>query len=267
MKKVLLLLLPFLLGSCTAVPRDEETNAPSTPSTQEEQHQEIPTEQEEHTQGGGTQTEEEHTQGEGTGTGGGTETGGEGTGTGGGTTPDVEHQDNDAISLDEWQHYEFHDGHKPAWNDDWDFYFGDTYKPVSSCFYECPNEDLDYSGIKFSDKKQYLVSPNFVSYPKVEVRFQFWLSGKSSSKYKATANEPQFKIQEYDSSNNLINTENFELSKRDVHNDNTPTEKTFYILQNQMTHFAFRFNNFIPNGDTGYMPVLCKISLKGWPRV
>mgnify|MGYP003301220440 CR=1 FL=1 len=277
MKKALLLLLPFLLGSCTATPKEEETNTQTTPSTQEEQHQELPTEQEEqhqeeHTEGGGTQTEEEHTQGGGTqteeehtddegggsGTGGGTETGGNTEGGGG------QQEETNGISLDEWREYEFHDGHEPVYHEDWDFYYGTTFEPMSNCLWKNPNEKVDYSGIEFFDKKQYMESPIFKSYVKLEVRFQFWFSSHQSTKYKATKNEPQFKIEEYNSKNVLINTDPINIEKSDIPKNNTALERKIYIHQNTMTHFNLRFNNFIENGDSGYTAILCKISLKGW---
>ena len=225
MKKsiIVFLFLPFLLGSC-----DPNGQSIKTPTEEQDKQQQD------------NQHENEYT--------------GEN---------EENHQQNSNILLDEWKDYEFHDGHKPAWNDEWDFYYGDTYKPLNSCFYECPNEALDYSGIKFYDKKEYLVSPNFSSCPKVEVKFQFWMSAKTGSKYKAVANEPQFKIEEFDSTNRLINTDNLFIEKSDVHTDNTPTEIKLDITQSKMTSFIVRFNNFVPNGSSGYMPVLCKISLKG----
>lgn len=271
MKKsiIALLLLPLMLGACDFNPSNHgENTSGQTQQNEEEQQssnhnhhqpinhnedddeeeQEIPPQQEEEEEENQPQHEDEEEE--------------ENTG-----ENEENHQQNSNISLDEWQEYEFHNGHKPAWNDDWDFYYGDTYKPLNSCFFECPNENLDYSGIKFFDKKEYLISPNFNSYPKVEVRFQFWMSAKTGSKYKAVANEPQFKIEEFDSTNKLINTDNLFIEKSDVHNNNTPTEKKLYITQNKMSSFIVRFNNFVPNGDSGYMPVLCKISLKGWQYV
>lgn len=236
MKKsiIVFLFLPFLLGSC-----DPNGQSIKTP-TEEQDKQQDNDESAEEKQQQDIQHEKEYT--------------GEN---------EENHQQNSNILLDEWKDYEFHDGHKPAWNDEWDFYYGDTNKPLNSCFYECPNEALDYSGIKFYDKKEYLVSPNFSSCPKVEVKFQFWMSAKTGSKYKAVANEPQFKIEEFDSTNRLINTDNLFIEKSDVHTDNTPTEMKLDITQSKMTSFIVRFNNFVPNGNSGYMPVLCKISLKG----
>ncbi len=274
MKKSILalLVLPLMLGACTLTQfkqeenpgeethqsqdENEESNQQSKPNedseqsgnneeeeTQEHTHEHEGNHDHEHTQIEDDEDEEEN----------------QNTGENEGNT-----QENTGISLDEWKEYEFHDGHEPAYHEDWDFYYGTTFEPFSNCLWENPNEDVDYSGIEFFDKKQYMESPIFVSYPKVEVRFEFWFSSHQSTKYKATSGEPQFKIDEYNSANTLINTDSIEIQKSDVPKNNTALKKTLYIKQGTMTHFNIKFNNFIPNNDSGYTAILCKISLKGW---
>ena len=257
-KRFLVILLPLLLASCDLTSgssqqqssgNSEQTSQTETEGEKQEQenqqeHQEEQHQEEHHEE----QHQEEHHE--------------EQTGGDEGNT-----EEKQGISLDEWHNYYFHDGHYFCYDPDWDFYYGTTYEPISSCKYENPNEDLDYSGIKFYDKKQYLVSPTFNCYPKIEMRITFWFSSKTTSDYKATENEPQFKIEEYNSSNKLINTDKIEIARSNVPHDNTAYVKKIYITQNAMTHFHIRFNNFVPNGGSGYMPVICEIGLKGWPRV
>lgn len=173
------------------------------------------------------------------------------------------HQENTAISLDEWKNYSFNNGISAAYNDDWEYYHDTTYKPAGD-LWKNPNEKADCSGIEFQYKKQYLISPNFVSYKKVEVSFTFWFSSHTSTKFKAEKDQPQFLIEEFNSSNTRINIDSMEITKNDIPKNGTTKEMTYYIRQETMTSFIFRFNNFIANGDSGYTAVLCKIALKGW---
>ena len=182
--------------------------------------------------------------------------------------PIVEEEDDEdeqGLNLDEWQNWTFSDGNKPQYSEDWDFYYGTSFEP-SGCLWENPKVE-EYNGIEFFDKKQYLESPVFKSYPKVEVRFEFWFSSHQSNKYKATDNEPQFKIEEYDSKENSVGVDTIEIAKSDIPKNNTTREKRIYITNSKMTHFNLKFNNFIPNGDSGYTAILYKVSLKGWPQV
>lgn len=248
-KSILLALLPLILASCTTTKPQEENNSTFTPTPQQTETGEGGNSGSTEQQQGGNNQE--------------TQTGGQEQSETG-TNTNVEHPTNTQISLDEWKNYAFHDGHEPCWNDEWDFYYGTTHNPISGCFFENPNEKVDYSGIDFSDKKQYLMSPNFESYLKVEVKFTFWFSSHTSSRYKAEKNQPQFKIEEYNSSNKLINTDVLEIEKSDIPNNNTAKEIKIYIRQSSMTHFDLRFNNFIANGDSGYTAELCDVALKGW---
>lgn len=230
MKRIIFLLtLPLLLGACT------------------------PTQSGKKTENGSQNTNSN------TGTGGNTETGGN-TGEEIIINYEEEHQENDAINLDEKRTWYFHEGKKPCWPEDWEFYYDTTHNPTSSCFWE--NSKTDDSGIKFYDKKQYLISPNFVSYPKVEVNMKFWFSAKDDKQ--ATQNQPTFLVEEFDSNNNRINIDTINFERSDVPNNNTALSRRLYIRQSQMTSFILRFNNFVPNGGSGYMPILCEISLKGW---
>ena len=173
------------------------------------------------------------------------------------------HLENADISLDDWKEYEFHNGHKPAYNSDWIFDYGGSINP-RGCLWENPNEAVDYSGIEFSDKKQFLSSPTFNTYPKVEMRFQFWFSAHNKGKF--TNGEPTFKIEEYSETEKLLNTDIIDIKRSDIPNNNTALEKRIYVTQSSMTHFKLRFNNRIANGSGDYTPILCKISLKGWPK-
>lgn len=173
-------------------------------------------------------------------------------------------QENVGISLDEWKEYEFHNGHEPAYNSDWIFDYGGSKNP-GGCLWENPNKKVDYSGIEFSDKKQFLSSPIFNTYPKVEMRFQFWFS--AHNKGKSTNGQPTFKIEEYSETEKLINTDTFEIVRSEIPNNNTALEKRIYVIQSSMTHFKLKFNNTIANGSGDYTPILCKISLKGWQYV
>ena len=207
----------------------------------------------------GQQQPGQNTNGEGssqTTTGEGIQTGGE---TGGGTTT---HEDNpNGYNLDEWHNWSFSDGTHPCYDDDWDFYYGDSHKPAGQ-LWENTNYK-EYSGMEFV-KNCYAISPQFDSYLKVEMRFYFWFSSHQSSKYNATDNQPQFLIEEYDSNNKLLGTDKIEIAKSDIPKNNTPKECKVYVFQNKMTWFKLKFNNYIENSQGGYSAILTSVGLKGW---
>lgn len=149
MKKSLLLILalPLLLSSCEFSPAQDggnNTGENTNENNNNPNNQNIENEDEEKEESGGN-----------TDSGNNTETGGNaGTDEHGYIGENEEnHQENSNISLDEWQEYEFHNGHKPQYNSDWLFFHGDSQEPHGS-LWENPNEEVDYSGIEFHDKKQ-----------------------------------------------------------------------------------------------------------------
>lgn len=171
--------------------------------------------------------------------------------------------ENPAISLDEWVNYEFHEGHYACYPDEWDFYFGDSYKP-NGPLWDNPNQKVDYSGVDFKDKNMFLVSPALQSYPKIEVRLEIWFNSHTSGNYKAKDNQPTFIVKEFDEESTLLNTDTVDFKRSDVPTNNTVYEKKFYIRQPEMLYFILKLNNFVPNGNSGYSPVLTRISLKGF---
>lgn len=172
---------------------------------------------------------------------------------------------NGKILLDDYVTYTFHDGNTPQYNDDWDFYYGTSYKPNGD-LWQNPTSSFPYSGIEFHDKNQYLVSPLFKSYEKLEVRFEFWFSSHDSTKYKAEKDKSQFIIEEYNDSNIKCGADEIVISRSDIPTNSKSKEFRTYIFNNSMTSFHLKFNNFIPNGDSGYTAVLCSITLHGWPN-
>lgn len=251
MKKSILalLLLPLMLGACDFNPSNqgENTEKPTQENEEENQDSNKPQNHEDNDDENEGQNDEEEEEEE-----------NQNTGENEGNT-----QENAGISLDEWKEYEFHNGHKPAYNSDWIFDYGGSINP-RGCLWENPNEAVDYSGIEFSDKKQFLSSPTFNTYPKVEMRFQFWFSAHNKGKF--TNGEPTFKIEEYSETEKLLNTDIIDIKRSDIPNNNTALEKRIYVTQSSMTHFKLQFNNRIANGSGDYTPILCKISLKGWPK-
>lgn len=248
-----LLLLPLMLGACDFNPSNQGENTEEPTQEKEEENQETnqdsnkPQNHEDNDDENECQNDEEEEEEE-----------NQNTGENEGNT-----QENTGISLDEWKEYEFHNGHKPAYNSDWIFDYGGSINP-RGCLWENPNEAVDYSGIEFSDKKQFLSSPTFNTYPKVEMRFQFWFSAHNKGKF--TNGEPTFKIEEYSETEKLLNTDIIDIKRSNIPNNNTALEKRIYVTQNSMTHFKLQFNNRIANGSGDYTPILCKISLKGWPK-
>ena len=172
MKKSILalLLLPLMLGACDFNPSNQETKPnEETQQNEEGNHQQhLPHGDNDNDDENPIQEEEEEDENNG--------------------ENEENTQENTGISLDEWKEYEFHNGHKPVYNTEWVFDYGGSINP-RGCLWENPNEAVDYSGIEFSDKKQFLSSPVFNTYPKVEVRFEFWFSSHQSSKYKTTDKE------------------------------------------------------------------------------
>lgn len=259
MKKFLfpLLLLPLLLSGCdlnlqTLVSTSDDLETQSHEQNDDNFHQETEGENDDddHSQTGGQNEQEQHQQDD--------------------DDDDkypVENEEyrpeNLDISLDNWVNYEFHNGHIPDYPTGWNFYYGDSLNP-NGALWENPNKKVDYSGIDFKDKNMFLVSPNFESYPRIEVRFEFWFNSHTSDKYKATKNEPTFKVKEFDEKSTLLNADEINFVRSDVPNNNTAYTKTLYIRQQKMSYFILKFNNFIDNGNSSYTPVLTKISLKGW---
>ena len=233
-KSILLALLPLLLAACTSV-TPQDSNNPSY--TETPQQSETGGEQ----QTGG-QTE----------TGGNTETGGEEN-----TNPE---QVTTNLSIAEWQNWYFNDGTDPCYNDDWDFYYGDSHKPYGRLWPNSAYKNL--SGVEFV-KNCYMISPKFNTYNKVEMRFYFWFSHHTSSQYSGTAGQPQFIIEEYDNSNKLIGTTKIEIERKDVPKDGKAKECRVYVENYTMTWFKLKWNNYIPNGVDGYSAILTQVGLKG----
>ena len=182
-------------------------------------------------------------------------------------TPEIDDEDSDKpqntpFSLENWTNFAFHDGNAPEHNQYWTFWYGDSENP-DGILWRNPNESLEYSGPEFK-KNCRIVSPLFNSWAKVECRFTFWFSSKTSTSYSATANQPQFKLESYDNNENLLSTEDIEITKSNVPNNNTPYIRTVYLRHSTATYFVLKWNNYIANGSSGYSAILCDVSLKGW---
>ncbi|MBQ0008903.1 MAG: hypothetical protein KBS97_01335 [Firmicutes bacterium] len=240
MKKSLLafLFIPLVLGACTPAnsPADQKTEN----EEHEQQHEDNDKQDEEE------EEEEEHTQGD-------------------EKYPlDIEdyRPTNEPLSLDNWVNCPFTDKYGPFYADGWDFYHGDSHKP-NGALWKNPSK-LELSGIDFDDRNMFLISPNLESYKKVEVRLDIWFNHHTSDRYKATKNEPTFKIHEFDSECNLLNIDEVNFVRSNVPSSNTTYEKQFYIFQPSMSYFIIKCNNFIDNGASSYSAVITQISLKGW---
>ena len=171
--------------------------------------------------------------------------------------------DNTPYSLSDWTNFTWHDGREPDYCDGWDFYYGTSHNP-NGCLWTNPNTKANYSGVELK-KDTLIISPAFESWSKIEVRFTFWFNSHSSNSYQAANNKPQFLLQAYDNKGSLLSTDEIEISRSDVPTNNTPKEIKTYIREPNMYFFVLKFNNFIPNGSTGYTAILCDASLKGWP--
>lgn len=168
-------------------------------------------------------------------------------------------------SLEEWTTFKFYDEYGPAHNPDWTYYYG-TSKNPNGVLFACPNEKAEGDGVHFEEKgKQYMISPTFKSWEKVEVRFKLWFSSKTSDKYKATKNQPQIKLDCYNSADIKLSTKDIELTKSNIRTDGYCYECKVYILEAKMSYFIFNFNNTIDNGNSGYTIVVHEVSMKGWP--
>ena len=170
--------------------------------------------------------------------------------------------DTTVFSLENWEYFTFHDGREPEYNENWTFYYG-TSKNPGGRLWENPNSN--YSGPEFI-KNCYIVSPTFKSWTKIECRFTFWFSSHQSNSYNASSNQPQFKLESYDSSSKLLETQDIEITRSDVPNNNTAYVRQVYIRQATATHFILRWNNYIPNSQGGYSAILCDVGLRGWPN-
>ena len=113
-------------------------------------------------------------------------------------------------------------------------------------------------------KNTYVVSPLFDSWKKVEIRFNFWFSSHTSSSYKATEGKPQFILEGYSETGEKLTSEEISIAKSDIPNNNTSKWITYYLRDTSMRFFVLRWNNYIPNGNSGYSAVLCYAKLKGW---
>lgn len=167
------------------------------------------------------------------------------------------------FSLVNKTEFSWHDGREPKYDENWEYHIKDTINPLTA-LYKCPNESVDYSGVEFKDRKSYIISPTFKSWKKVECNFTFWCSAYTSDKYKATNNDPQLTIEEYDSNNKLIGTEEVFVKRSDVPSDNNPLKRRVYLRNIEMTYFIIRRTNYIPNGNSSYGMVLSEANLRGW---
>lgn len=170
---------------------------------------------------------------------------------------------NNPYSLNEWTNFTWHDGGEPDYPDYWQFYYG-TSKNPNGCLWTNPNEKANYSGVELKENS-FIASPALASWLKVEIRFTFWFSAHSSSNYQAAKNKPQFVLEAYNDQGTLLSSQDIEISRDDVPKNNTAKTITKYIREESMSFFILRFNNFIPNGNTGYTAILCDAALKGWP--
>ena len=171
--------------------------------------------------------------------------------------------ENTPYSLQEWTNFTWHDGRIPDYASHWEFYYGTSNNP-NGCLWTNPNEQYSYSGVELKENS-FIVSPALESWLKVEIRFTLWFNAHTSNSYQAAKNRSQFILEAYDSEGALISTQDIEIQRSDVPTNNTAKTITKYIREESMSFFILRFNNFIPNGTSGYTAILCDASLKGWP--
>jgi len=170
---------------------------------------------------------------------------------------------NTPYSLEEKTEFTWHDGREPHYAQDWKFYYGTSNNPEGSLWTN-PNEKSNYSGVEL-EKNSLIVSPAFENWLKVEIHFILWFSSHTSGSYKASDNQPQFYVEAYNSTGTLLSKTEINIARSDVPTNNTAKDVKVYIREETMSFFILRFNNFIPNGSSGYTAILCDASLKGWP--
>lgn len=173
------------------------------------------------------------------------------------TTKDVKY------SLDEWTTFPFYDDYGPCHNPDFEYYYGSSKNP-NGVLYTCPNEKAHGDGVAFEKYTQYMISPTFKSWKKVEIRFNLYFASKTSASYKSTKDKPQVLIEKFDLSGKSLGNEEIYLSKSDIPTTGTTYEKKIYIREASMSYYKFKFNNTIANGDSGYTIVVHEVSMKGW---
>lgn len=165
-------------------------------------------------------------------------------------------------SLENWTSFEFYNGTRGEHNSDWNYYYGTTKNP-SGVLYNSPDTEGKGSVVHFEKYSQYMESPTFKSWKKIEFHFKLWFSAKTSSSYKAKDNEPQIILEHYKDETKTGYT-NVELQRSDVPSNSTCYDLHLYIKDSEMNNIVFKFNNTVPNGNSGYTIVVHEISMKGW---
>lgn len=281
MTRLLLVLSALALSGCDfiSISDSNQTTSPATgnqttQNTQNSQNNAGNTGENQQNTSTNTGTNTGSNTGSNTGTNTGSNTGnntGSNTGTNTGSTVNVNNKidpkdvipENDPYSLSDKTKFTWHDGREPDYSPDWQFYYGTSLNP-NGCLWTNPNEKSEYSGVELKENS-FIVSPVFNSWLKVEINFSFWFNSHTSDKYKAANNRAQFILEAYTNDGNLISTQEINIERSDVPSNNTPKNFRQYIREETMSFFILRFNNFIPNGNSGYTAVLCDASLQGWP--
>lgn len=235
MKKNLLLLLlsSLLLSGCSF----NQNQNPGKDDESSEEHQDSETHEDEH-KDDETHEDDEH---------------------------EEEHEDfgDYDFTLSDYENFSWHNGRQPEHNPHWEYHIKTTINP-NGALYKNPNEKLEYCGVNFEDRNSYIISPTFSAWKKVEARFTFWCSAKTSTDYKAANDVPQMTIEEYDENGTKLGEEYINVKRSDIPSDNSPLKRTVYLKNIKMHYFIMRRTNYIPNGNSGYTMVLCDATLKGW---
>lgn len=264
--KLVLLALSFLLASCSQTPTSENVKEETNDGNQT-QEQSGGSSSGGNTESGGSSSGG-NTEGGGSSTGGNTEGGGSSSGgntEGGGSQDNTLNEyvpDNKPYSLEDYTEFSFHDGREPDYPDDWDVYLKTTHN-ANGFLWTNPNEKSECSGVELS-KDMFAVSPMFNSWKKVEVRLDFWFSSHQASKYKGSDKEPQFYIEQYDKVGKFLHKDEINIKRSDIPSNNTAKQVKQYFDEDDCAYFILRWNNYIPNGDSGYSAILCDVTLKGW---
>ena len=163
------------------------------------------------------------------------------------------------VDLSEWKNYLFHDGDYSEMNSDWTYYYNTSKNPENVV-------RGDKYGVDLNKDKQRLCSPIFNPWEKVEVNIKLRFVPRSSTSYKTVKNKAQLIISCYDENRNKVGSEEIEILKSRIPND----DKVFYTLKidiynNKMYSFDIEYGNSVEySGTKWYTYAINEISLKGW---
>lgn len=165
---------------------------------------------------------------------------------------------NEPFSLNEWEIFPFSDGSESFINEYWTYYYGTSVNPNNGVRGDKYGVDLDYN-------TKGLISPLFDAWEKVEVNIDLYFIARTSSKYKPVANEPQFKLMQYDQNGNYLDVQEVYIDSSKVNANKTKYTLKLDVYNNQMNYLDLKYNNSVEKSSKYYTFAISQISLKGWP--